>query len=33
MDDCCGDENEEKNPYPVNDYIGKVHSMKNMPDI
>ncbi|XP_043964787.1 voltage-dependent L-type calcium channel subunit alpha-1C isoform X10 [Gambusia affinis] len=22
MDDCCGDENEEKNPYPVNDYIG-----------
>ncbi|XP_014882356.1 voltage-dependent L-type calcium channel subunit alpha-1C-like isoform X4 [Poecilia latipinna] len=25
MDDCCGDENEEKNPYPVNDYIGRVH--------
>uniref|UniRef100_A0A3B3HST6 Voltage-dependent L-type calcium channel subunit alpha n=1 Tax=Oryzias latipes TaxID=8090 RepID=A0A3B3HST6_ORYLA len=22
MDDCCGDENEEKNPYPANDYIG-----------
>ncbi|XP_037837056.1 voltage-dependent L-type calcium channel subunit alpha-1C isoform X3 [Kryptolebias marmoratus] len=22
MDDCCGDESEEKNPYPANDYIG-----------
>uniref|UniRef100_A0A3Q2E1B9 Voltage-dependent L-type calcium channel subunit alpha n=1 Tax=Cyprinodon variegatus TaxID=28743 RepID=A0A3Q2E1B9_CYPVA len=22
MDDCCGEENEEKNPYPANDYIG-----------
>uniref|UniRef100_A0A3Q3JX53 Voltage-dependent L-type calcium channel subunit alpha n=1 Tax=Monopterus albus TaxID=43700 RepID=A0A3Q3JX53_MONAL len=22
MDDYCGDENEEKNPYPANDYIG-----------
>lgn len=22
MDDYCGDESEEKNPYPANDYIG-----------
>lgn len=22
MDDYCGEENEEKNPYPANDYIG-----------
>uniref|UniRef100_A0A8C5HFI5 Voltage-dependent L-type calcium channel subunit alpha n=1 Tax=Gouania willdenowi TaxID=441366 RepID=A0A8C5HFI5_GOUWI len=22
MDDCCGDETKEKNPYPANDYIG-----------
>ncbi|XP_070405065.1 voltage-dependent L-type calcium channel subunit alpha-1C isoform X18 [Nothobranchius furzeri] len=22
IDDCCGDESEEKNPYPANDYIG-----------
>lgn len=25
MDDCCGDESEEKNPYPANDYIGNTH--------
>lgn len=24
MDDYCGDESEEKNPYPANDYIGNV---------
>ncbi|XP_077450070.1 voltage-dependent L-type calcium channel subunit alpha-1C isoform X2 [Stigmatopora argus] len=23
MDDYCGDESEEKNPYPANDYLGK----------
>lgn len=23
MDDYCGDNSEEKNPYPANDYIGK----------
>ena len=23
MDEYCGDESEEKNPYPANDYIGK----------
>lgn len=24
MDDYCGDDSEEKNPYPANDYIGKL---------
>lgn len=24
MDDCCGEESEEKNPYPANDYIGNI---------
>lgn len=28
MDDCCGDENEEKNPYPANDYIGNTLGCK-----
>lgn len=23
MDDYCGDNSEEKNPYPANDYIGR----------
>lgn len=26
MDEYCGDESEEKNPYPANDYIGNTQS-------
>lgn len=26
MDDYCGDESEEKNPYPANDYIGNTRT-------
>lgn len=29
MDDYCGDESEEKNPYPANDYIGTVSNIKH----
>lgn len=28
MDDYCGDENEDKNPYPANDYIGNILHIK-----
>lgn len=30
MDDCCGDESEEKNPYPANDYIGINNKQKGL---
>lgn len=26
MDEYCGDESEEKNPYPANDYIGNTNA-------
>ena len=26
MDEYCGDESEEKNPYPANDYIGNAQT-------
>lgn len=29
MDEYCGDESEEKNPYPANDYIGNQSSIQN----
>lgn len=28
MDDYCGDDSEEKNPYPANDYIGQLKFTK-----